>query len=373
MKRFVVSLALLAGCTTTTRQSEPPATQPAASAKAEAPQQQPNSIYVFEGVEVFGSRKVPREKLLALITLPAPGTRLDKNNEQQKKDFIANLMESKKRLTETGAFAFLRMSVGESQNHTTSVTVDLVDIGDEWRMPFNPEPAGEVADPEGLIAAWSDYLKTFWKLRTQGAVPEWGMGTCRAPMGCYGGFDHPELAPMEQRFLEGVPRNAEALVRVLREDKDSGKRMHALMLLTYLSSPEQLVKALLPSVRDPYEGVRNEALRRIGSAQEVSKKPGIVPIEPVLEALWYPLASDRNKAGWTLVHIMEVEGTVHRQRILDKAGEVLMEMAGMRSALDREPSRKVLTMLAGQDFGDDMAAWRRWFEQARGVGTPHHR
>ncbi|HYO73947.1 MAG TPA: hypothetical protein VEU33_48550, partial [Archangium sp.] len=128
-----------------------------------------------------------------------------------------------------------------------------------------------------------------------------------------------------------------------------------------------LVKALLPSVRDPHEGVRNEALRRLGSARERSKKPGIVPIEPVLEALWYPLATDRNKAGWTLVHILEVEGTIHRQQILDKAGEVLLEMAGMRSELDREPSRKVLAMLAGQDFGDDMAAWRRWSAQTRGT------
>ncbi|WNG36731.1 HEAT repeat domain-containing protein [Archangium violaceum] len=364
MKRFVVSLALLAGCTTT-RQAEPPTTQTAAPVKAEAPQQ-PSSIYVFEGVEVFGSRKVPKEALLKLITLPAPGTRLDTKDEAQQKEFVAKLIESKKRLTDTGSFAFIRMTVGQNMNHTMRVTVDLVDIGDEWRMPFNPEPTGDVADPEGLIAAWSDYLKTFWTLRSQGAVPEWGMGTCRAPMGCYGGFDHPELAPMEQRFIDGVPRGVDALVRVLREDKDSGKRMNALMLLTYLSSPEQLVKALLPSVRDPYEGVRNEALRRIGSAQERSKKPGLVPIDPILEALWYPLASDRNKAGWTLVHILEVEGPVHRQQILDKAGEVLLEMASMQSELDREPARKVLAQLAGQDFGDDITAWRRWVEQARG-------
>ncbi|MCY1078233.1 HEAT repeat domain-containing protein [Archangium lansingense] len=373
MKRFVISLALLAGCTTTTRQAEPPTQQTSAPAptpeapppaKAEAPQQ-PSSIYVFQGVEVFGSRKIPKEKLLELITLPAPGTELDVQNEKQQKEFVANLMESKKRLTDTGAFAFIRMSVGQDQKHRMSVTVDLVDNGDEWRMAFNPEPKGEVADPEGLLAAWSDYLKTFWKLRNEGAVPEWGMGTCRAPMGCYGGFDHPELAPLEQRFIDGVPRNVDALVRVLREDKDSGKRMNALMLLTYLSSPEQMAKAVLPSVRDPDQGVRNEALRRLGSAQEVSKKPGIVPIEPVLEALWYPLASDRNKAGWTLVHIMEVEGTAHRQQILDKAGEVLVEMASMRSDIDHEPARKVLAQLAGKDFGNDVAAWRRWFEQAR--------
>jgi hypothetical protein len=354
MKHLVVSLALLAGCASTTRQAEPPAPAP----------EKPSSLYLFEGVEVFGSRKVPKEKLLELITLPAPGTRIDIEKDQ--KEFVSKLMESKKRLTETGSFAFIRMSVGQDMKHTMRVTVDLVDTGDEWRMPFAPEPQGDIADPEGLLAAWADYLKTFWKLRKEGAVPEWGMGTCRAPMGCYGGFDHPELAPLEQRFVEGVPRSADALVRVLREDRDSGKRMNALMLLTYLSSPEQLVELLLPSVRDSDPGVRNEALRRLGSAQEKSKKPGLVPLEPVLEALWFPLATDRNKAGWTLVHIMEVEGIVHRQRILDKAGEVLVEMAGMSSDLDREPARKVLTQLAGRDFGDDVAAWRRWLEQARG-------
>ncbi|MGZ3458525.1 MAG: HEAT repeat domain-containing protein, partial [Archangium sp.] len=333
MKRLVVGLALLAGCTTPIRQAELPATAAAS--------QKPSSLYVFEGVEVFGSRKVPKEKLLELITLPvAAGTRIDVEKEQ--KEFVAKLVESKKRLTEAYSFAFIRMSVSQDMKHTMSVTVDLVDTGDEWRMPFTPEPRGDIADPEGLLAAWSGYLKTFWKLRREGAVPEWGMGTCRAPMGCYGGFDHPELAPLEPRFIEGVPRHANELVRVLREHRDSGKRMNALMLLTYLSSPEQLVEAILPSVRDSDEGVRNEALRRLGSAQERSKKPGIVPLEPVLEALWYPLASDRNKAGWTLVHILEVEGPVHRQQILDKAGGVLVEMASMRSDLDREPARKVL-------------------------------
>jgi hypothetical protein len=358
MKRLVLGLALLAGCTTP-RQAGPAVTQTAAA--PESPRK-PGSVYVFEGVEVFGSRKVPREKLLALLTLPAPGTRLDVEKDPQA--FVASLLESKKRLTEAYAFAFIRMSVSQDANHTMRVMVDVVEPGDEWRMPFSAEPKGEVADPEGLLAAWSDYLKTFWRLRGEGSVPEWGMGTCRAPLGCYGGFDHPELAPLEQRFLEGVPRNAEALVRVLREDRDGGKRMHALMLLTYLSSPEQLVAALLPSVRDPDEGVRNEALRRLGSARQASKKPGLVPLDPVLEALWYPLESDRNKAGWTLAHLLEVEGTGQRERILQKAGEVLVEMVGMRSELDRKPAREVLARLAGQDFGDDVGAWRHWLAQS---------
>ena len=65
--------------------------------------------------------------------------------------------------------------------------------------------------------------RLFWELRRQGAVPEYGNGgdACHAFF-CHGGFAHPELAPLEQRFIDGVPRDADALVRVLREVSREG-------------------------------------------------------------------------------------------------------------------------------------------------------
>jgi hypothetical protein len=377
MKRLVASLALLTtACSTTTRQAEPPATQAAAPApvpqapppaQASAPTP-PSRIFTFGGVEVFGSRKVPQEKLLELMAFPAPGTPVDPGSQE----FIQRLMESKKRLTSAYAFAFSRLSVVEwAPTRTVRVTVELVDAGDEWRMPFSPEPQGDIAeDPEGLMAAWKDWLKKLWKLRSEGVLPGETAPTCRAPIGCYGRFDHPELEPLEQRFVDGVPRNVDALVRVAREDKNPGKRQTAVMLLGYMTSREQFVQAVLPSVRDPDFGVRNEALRLLGAAQKDQKRI-IIPLETVLEALWYPMGTDRNKAGWALVRIVETEGAVHRQQILDKAGEVLVEMAGAQQEIDHQPARKVLAVLAGRDFGDDVAAWRRWFEQARGPGSAH--
>lgn len=354
MKRLVVSLALLTACTTTTRQAEPPSA-PQVAAPAPTP---PSTVYVFEGVEVFGSRKVPQEKLVELMGLPPPGTRIDK----EKNDFVPLLIAGKKRLLEAYDFPFCKVSVVEyPPTHTMRVAVDVVDRGDEWRMRFNPEPQGEVADPEGLIAAWRDYQKLYWKLQKDGAVPEYGVGTCHALV-CHGGFDHPELASLEQRFIDGVPRGVEALLRVLREDKDGSKRYTVMLLLPYLDSREQLVKAILPSVRNPDVGVRNEVLRVLGTAQQGQERV-IIPLETILEALWFPIVNDRNKAGWALVRILETEGTVHRQVILDKAGEVLVAMTGMQQKIDHEPARKVLAMLAGRDFGGDVAAWRRWLEQ----------
>jgi hypothetical protein len=366
MKRLVVSLALLTACATT-RQAEPPsalASAPApATATAPAPTP-PSTSWVFEGVEVFGSRKVSQEKLVELMGLPPPGTRIDK----AKDNLVPQLIAGKKRLLEAYNFPYCKVSVVEyPPTHTMRVAVDVVDPGDEWRMRLNPEPQGEVADPEGLITAWQDYQKLYWKLQKQGAIPEYGVGTCRALV-CHGGFDHPELASLEQRFIEGVPRHFDALVRVLREDKDGGKRYTVMLMLPYLDSREELVKTILPSVRDPDVGVRNEVLRLLGAIQEGQKRV-IIPLETILEALWFPVVNDRNKAGWALVRIVETEGTVHRQLILDKAGEVLVAMAGMQQKIDHEPARKVLAILAGQDFGDDVAAWRRWLEQQRGNGA----
>lgn len=364
MKRFIASLVLLTSACSTTRQAETQAPPPVQAAKPTPP----SPLYVFNGVEIFGTRKVPKEKLLELIDMPAPGTRVDPSQ----KEFVDRLIESKKRLLAAYPFPFCRFSVVQWADHSVRLTVNVVEAGDEWRMAFSPEPKGDVADPEGLLAAWSDYQKRFWALQKEGAVPEYGAGKshCQALI-CHGGFDHPELAPLEPRFVEGVPRNADALVRVLREDKDAGKRMNVLFVLPYIQSREWLVQAALPAVKDPDQGVRNEALRLLGMVQEGQPRV-LIPLEPVLDALWFPTSTDRNKAGWALVRIVETEGTAHRQQILDKAGEVLVEMAGMQEKVDHEPARKVLAVLAGHDYGDDVAAWRRWVEQSRTPGATAH-
>ena len=311
--------------------------------------------YVFEGVEVFGARSVPRERVLAAFSLPAPGTPL---RAEDKPGFIEQLIASKQRLLAVAPWRECGVTVTELNTHRTFVTAELVEPGDEGRMPFFAAPTGDVEDPEGLLAAWTDYQRRLWALRRQGALPEFGEGTCRARV-CHGGFAHPELAPLEQRFVDGVPRQADALVRVLREDKDGSKRYTALLLLPYVSSSQWLVLTALPAVRDPERGVRNEALRLLGEVQRDQPRV-VIPLEPVLEALWFPTTSDRNKAGWALVHLLQAEGAARRARILERSGEALLQMLQMRNRLDHEPAHDVLALLAGEDLGEDAGAWRAW-------------
>lgn len=164
-------------------------------------------------------------------------------------------------------------------------------------------------------------------------------------------FGHAELAPREQRFLEGVPRAFEALVRLLREGRDESRRMSAAVLLSYGALRERVVEALVPSVRDPSQGVRNEVLRLLGAAQKGQARL-LVPLEPVLEALWFPFSTDRNEAGWALVRRVETEGAARREQILGTAGEMLVQLAGMQQPIEHEPARRVLTVLAGRDLAE---------------------
>ncbi|RKG81526.1 HEAT repeat domain-containing protein [Corallococcus terminator] len=365
-KLLPVGLLLCSACATPAR-STGMASLPSTPAPVEvASPPAPSPLYLFEGVEVFGIRKLPREELLRLIGMPTPGARFN----LEAGEFTPYLLESKPRLLAAHPLPFCRYSmVTYPPTHTFRVTVDLIEPGDEWRMRFAPAPTGTVEDPEGLIAAWGAYQQAYWKLRREGAVSETAQGGCQA-LTCYGGFNHPQLAPLEAKFIDGVPRNAEALVRVLREDRDDSKRMTAAILLSYVRSREELVRHVSPSVHDPFEGVRNEALRLLGTAQQGQAK-ALIPLEPVLEALWFPLSSDRNKAAWALVRIVETEGAARRERILNQAGEVLVEMAGMQQAIDREPARKALAILAGRDLGEDVAAWREWVKRTRTAPATH--
>ncbi|AKQ67938.1 hypothetical protein A176_004850 [Myxococcus hansupus] len=354
MKRLTASLSLLIACATPAPSVAPESGPALAARSTPAP---PSTVFTLLSVEVFGSRKVPKEQLLEAIGLPAAGSQLDK----ARMDFGGVLQESKKRVTERWPFALCAYSVAEYPGNLMRVTVNLVDQGDEWRMTFLPPPQGSPPDPSGLVDAWVSYLKKLQELRQAGAFPTFGVGTCQAIV-CHGGFEHPELAHREQAFVVGVPSHFDALVRVLREDRDDIRRMSAAMLLSYHGAREELAEAISLSVKDSSAGVRNEILRLLGAVQK-DQKQVISPLEPILDALWFPLSTDRNKAGWALVQIVESEGTVRRKQILDTSGEMLMQMAGMEQPIDHEPARKVLTILAGRDLGADEAAWRRWMTE----------
>jgi hypothetical protein len=319
-------------------------------------------VYHYVGIELFGSRRYPKEELLApyLAVLPPVGTDLDM--EKDGDAFIQALAKGKQHLLTHYGMVMVTNSVGAyAADRTLSVTVDVVDKGDEWRLQYDEAPTGSVEEPEGLLSAWDTYHTRMWQRVNAGVISTQDTSPCRA-FHCFYGPSHPELMKLEEPLLAGVPKHFATLVRMLRTDKDPGKRAQAAYLLAYGRSREEVTAALVPAMSDPDSAPRNAAMRVLWRLQEDAAQP-ILPLDKVLRAMHGPLVSDRNKAAGLLAAYVKKDAS-QRVRILREAGEVLLEMASMRQreALDRVSARLVLNALAGKELGDDVAEVRAWMQ-----------
>ncbi|WXH27502.1 hypothetical protein WA016_01426 [Myxococcus stipitatus] len=325
-------------------------------------------VYRFEGIELFGTRKYTREELLApyLAELPTAGTLLDM--EKDGTAFIQALAKGKETIQSRHGFALIRNSVtAYAKDMTLRVTVDVVDLGDEWRLEYAPAPTGSVPEPDGLLAAWSTYLTRMWKLVNTGVISTEDTEPCRA-FHCFYGPGHPELMQLEAPLLAGVPTHFETLVRMAHTDQDPKKREQAAYLLAYGPSREEVARALVPLMSDSNEAPRNAAMRVLWSVQEKADRP-LVPLEKVLRAIHGPLISDRNKAAGLLAALVSKD-TSQRGLILHETGEVLLEMATAKQVIERKPALDILRTLSGKDFGEDLASWRAWVQETRATQPP---
>ncbi len=346
-----VALALLAGCAPSPRVRAPAPEVPAAAPASTTPAP---SRYRLESVEVFGSRRYSREELLAAFGVPE-GRDVDLSSGE----LLREVKQGKGRLMSRFAFALVRCGITNYEDRrTVEVSVNLVDVGDEWRLDFAPAPDGAPEDPEGLVAAWAAYEERAGAPSAAGQLPL-GDGPCRA-FHCGRGSGHPALVSLEERFITGVPAHFQALVRVLRTEKDEYRRSLVPFLLAYGRTREEVAEALLPSLRDSSSAVRNNAMRVLWQTQRGASR-ALVPLAPVLRALHGPSATDRNKASVLLGALVEKDSTLRLAALRD-AGPVLLEMVAMRQWTDREGALLALRALAGRDLGEDPAAWKAWVE-----------
>ncbi|MBJ6762776.1 hypothetical protein JGU66_18585 [Myxococcaceae bacterium JPH2] len=356
----ILSLLILVGCASHPAKTHTPIEKP----------HQPSSptTYRFDGIEAFGSRRHSQAELLApyLGAMPAEGTLLDMASKDGDA-FIQILAKGKEQLLAQYGFAMVRNSVtAYEKDRTLRVTVDVVDREDAWRLQYDAAPTGSVADPAGLLAAWTAYTTRMWQLVKAGAISSDVTEPCRA-FHCFYGPGHPELMTLEEPILAGVPKHFATLVLMLRTDTDPSKRETAAYLLAYGPTREAVAEALVPAMSDPHEAPRNAAMRVLWELQEKADHP-MVPLEKVLRGLQGPLITDRNKAAGLLSALVHKDASA-RDRILRETGDLLLEMAGTKQLVERKPALDVLRALSRQDFGDDVPAWRAWVESTLSAGS----
>lgn len=328
-----------------------PALAPAPVAKAAAEE--------LERIDVFGSRKLDREAVLARW-----GDRLAQLVRGE-----AGRMELKQQLeaelAAAGDFAFVDISlITYFSPRQTYATVDLVDAGDRARrMAFAPAPTGTHPDPDGLLALYREYFQKVMKMLRDGAIKP---ANEPCPFWHCISFGHESLVPYRDMFAKRVPPVERQLAAVLREDSRDVHRADAAFLLAHLSSGVRVVELMLPAIRDSSSLVRNNAMRVLALIAE--HHPEIpIPVEPILEALHFPQTTDRNKAAAILAGISSRPMSPRlREQIIGGAGELLVDMLALRQPNNHDYAHKILKHLGGRDLGEHAVdAWRAWLRAPR--------
>lgn len=260
-----------------------------------------------------------------------------------------------------GDFAYAELSpvMYSDRENYCYVTIDVVEKRDqERRLTFLPPPRKQFSDPDGLLAGWRQYEETARALVASGEVKT---DRVRCPaLHCIWGFDHPDLKKYEEVFQDMVPRNKEILMAILREDEKETHRAHAVFLLAHISDADELVQAILPSIKDSSSRVRNNVMRVLSQIAG-QRRDVTIPVDSLLDALDFPSTSERSKALATLDELATREK--NKGPLIRKGGPRLIQILKLLQPNNHDYAYGILKKISGNDFGErNYKAWGKWFD-----------
>ena len=317
------------------------------------------------GIDVFGTRAFTAADVRAEFGVDLDSIAAAFGSGRIDDAVIARYVRVVTALRARGDFAYLDLAVINyfEPEPRTFITVDVVESADSARrMAFAAPPADTVPDPDGIVGAFAAYLARGMALLQQGQLT--GPEPPCPVLHCAPGFDHDSLRAGTRRFMAAAPRHFDAVAEVLHRDADPERRAAAAFLLGYTTDPQPAADALVGALADPAPGVRNNVMRVLIMLAR-REPPVAIPVAPVIAALHYPATTDRNKAAYVLHGL--AGRPEHRDVIVRDAGPVLLAMLELAQPNNREPAHEVLQRLSGEAWpADDVAAWRAWWERARG-------
>ncbi len=316
-----------------------------------APSEPPS--YTLAGIDIFGATKTPKSVILGIIDIKL-GTVITP----------ALVVALDQKLRNSGKFAYSQVSSTAVGNLKSYLSVDVVEKGNEKRLDFYPAPTGSVAVPQSLLDWVRRYEKASFQLfqvkpREMKDIND----------GHYLDVDE-GLRQYQEKMLEMVPPNYDVLVKALREDKDAVKRAECAILLGYAKDKKAVIIPLEAALKDPVVEVRASAARSLVPIAYLSAHTDVpFPLDPVLEMIHYPTASDRTKSVAVLLQLSS--DPVYHAPIRERAGGILVEMAASHLPAQMERSLTLLSIITGEPYGRDLAKWEAWWKaQKAGAWKP---
>lgn len=274
------------------------------------------------------------------------------------KEFLTKVVTP---LMQSGKYAYIGFTpVTYPGSDVIGFSFDVVDKDQAQRLQgFQAKPTGNFPDPANLIASWQKYEKlgfeSFFRTRKQAKFTN-----CPA-FHCIYGFEEPMFAPFGKQFNRDVPQYKTQLINILRHDKNDERRSAAAYLLAHLKNGNDVISALMPSMRDSSSQVRNSVMRVLGSTILKVEHPDI-NLNDVIAALDYPATTDRNKALYMLTSL--TLNPKYAAELKIHGCKAVMQQFALSQPNLHDTAYVILTSISNQDYpANNYAAWESWVQQ----------
>lgn len=223
---------------------------------------------------------------------------------------------------------------------------------------FRKAPKGAVKLPDEMTEAGQEFMtRLFEAIQHNDAAEDDSHG--------YSLTHYPPSRAVQEKFLAfaSTPKNVALLRDVLRHASDGEQRALAAQILAYASEKQAVVPDLENAISDPYEGVRNNAVRALGVmaiyAQNSPESSLQIPFEPMVRLLNSPIWTDRNKSLMVL-SVLSIKRDPALLKSLKKAAlPALAEMARWHNPGYAVEPFMMLGRIGGLSEETIMEAWQK--------------
>lgn len=311
--------------------------------------------------DVYGSKKLTVDDLCEKYASELNKLRLLIHNgqkESERLDITKTRESLSEKIREDYSLSYVRISTILYSDKEVYITVDIVEKDDvNRRLHFNVLPDINQYVSDSLVDSWIEYEQKGFELFLQDPN---NIKFSQCPgFHCLHGFEHPALVIYGEKFTAEVPKHKSRLVEILYKAKNPKKRAAAGYLLAYINDPYELCDILTSSIFDPSSQVRNSVMRVIGSLASQNKLKNF-PTEKIVIALNFPDTTDRNKALYVILSL--VDQPEYAEYFKLHARNLLVDNLKMKQPNLHKTAYAILNKL-GLEFDEyDYVAWEKWAE-----------
>jgi hypothetical protein len=295
-------------------------------------------------IDVYGARTVTAEqlRLAARIAVGDPITDRTEADVEQRLRALPNVSAA-------------TVDVVCCENGRSIVYIGVRERGDSTVFSYATPPGGDARLPANIVAAEQEFMNALQQAVVQGNTGEsdsLGHSLVR----------YPPARAAQQKFLQYAAGNVARLRDVLHNSSDASHRALAAQVIAYALNKNEIIPDLVRALRDADPEVRNNATRALAvMAMYNQRNPAAmlrVPYEPFVDMMNSPVWTDRNKASFVLMGLIDAKNVAALNALRTHAFDALVDMVRWQSPGHAMPAAVILGRMASMSDDAIMQAFQ---------------